>query len=160
MINAADFSKWLRILLDETFGVAHTPQGFMLETGRSGLLGTLEGVSAEVASSAAGPEEATVASHCSHILFLLQHFAAHERGEPSDPDWEGSWATRAVDRDAWDALRHELQTTYDAVVTQLQARHEWPEPAVAAAMLLLAHSAYHLGEIRQRLSNTRRAVHE
>jgi hypothetical protein len=35
----------------------------------------------------------------------------------------------------------------------LQARDAWPEPAVAASMILLAHCAYHVGEIRQLLAS-------
>jgi hypothetical protein len=34
---------------------------------------------------------------------------------------------------------------------RLKVRDDWPEAAVAASMMLLAHCAYHVGEIRQRL---------
>src|SRR3712207_4599603 len=149
MTPTDDFKKWFFILLAETFGVADTPNGYMLETGQSGLLGTISKVSPEVASAAPSPEQATIASTCGHILFLLQYFAAYERGETPTPDWAGSWSTRVVDEEAWQALREELQGTYEEMVARLQLREEWPEAAIAASMMLLAHCAYHVGEIRQ-----------
>jgi hypothetical protein len=151
MISTTDFKKWFFLLLAETFGVADTPHGVMLDTGRSGLIGTINTISAEIASAAPTPDHATIAAHCGHILFLLNHFAAYERGETPTMDWPSSWKTRVVDDAAWQALRNDVQTAYDSVVARLQAREEWPEAAVAASMVLLAHCAYHVGEIRQRL---------
>jgi len=151
MIPTPEFTKWFFILLAETFGVADTPDGYILDTGQSGLLGTINTLSAEVASAAPTPDQATIASHCGHVLFLLQYFAAYERGETPAPDWEGSWTTRVVDDGAWQALRDELRTTYDDVMARLRVRETWPEAAVAASLMLLAHCAYHVGEIRQRV---------
>ena len=151
MIPTAQFTNWLFLLLAEIFGVADTPDGRILDTGQSGLLGTINALSAEVASAAPMKDQATIASHCGHVLFLLQYFAAYERGETPDADWEGSWAIRTIDDAAWLALRQELQTTYDNLIERLKVRDAWPEAAIAASMMLLAHCAYHVGEIRQRL---------
>ena len=151
MIPTAQFTHWFLLLLAEVFGVADTPDGRILDTGQSGLLGTITTLSPEVASAAPTPDQATIASHCGHVLFLLQYFAAYERGETPEADWEGSWATRVVDDAAWLALRQELQTTYDTLIERLNVRDTWPEAAIAASMMLLAHCAYHVGEIRQRL---------
>src|SRR5215471_2175123 len=142
MISTAEFSKWLLLLLAETFGVADTPSGYILDTGQSGLFGTIDTLSAEVASAAPITEQATIASHCGHMLLLLQYYAAYERGETLEPDWAGSWATPVVDDTAWQALRHELRTTYDALMARLQVRDTWPESGVAASLMLLAHCAY------------------
>ena len=150
MIQTADFTKWLRILLAETFGVADTPEAYFLDSGQSGLIGTIATLSAEVASAAPTPEQGTIASHCGHVLFLLRLFDAYEQGQTPTPDWEGSWSIRSVDEAAWRALRDELQAAYSAVVADLQANDTWPEPRIAAAMTLVAHCAYHVGEIRQR----------
>ena len=151
MIPTAEFTHWFFLLLAETLGVADTPHGRILDNGQSGLLGTINTLSAEVASAAPTPDQATIASHCGHILFLLQYFAAYERGETPEANWAGSWAIRTVDDAAWLALRQELQTTYDNLMERLKVRDTWPEAAVAASMMLLAHCAYHVGEIRQRL---------
>ncbi len=153
MIATTDFSGSFFSLLAETFGVAETPHGFILDTGQSGLLGTVNGLSAEVASAARGAEDATIAGHCGHVLFLLRLFIAYEesQGQPPQPDWPSSWSARAVDAAAWDTLRHDLRAAYDRVVADFQARQTWDQPVVGAALMLLAHCAYHVGEIRQRL---------
>jgi hypothetical protein len=152
MIQTTTFTQPFFVLFAEAFGVSDLPSGYFLDTGQSGLLGTINTLSAEVASAARAPEEATIAAHCGHILFLLRFFAAYERGETPTPDWPGSWTTRVVDDAQWSALRHELKTAYETIVTRLQARESWPDEAVGASMMLLAHCAYHVGEIRQRLT--------
>lgn len=151
MIPTNDFTSAFFTLFAEIFGVADMQSAYILDTGQSGLIGTIDKLSAEVASAAPSPNQATIASHCGHILFLLHFFAAFERGETPEPDWEGGWATRAVDEAAWRALRAELRATYDALMVRLRQREEWPQQAVGASMMLLAHCAYHVGEIRQRL---------
>ena len=151
MIQTADFTKWFYILMAEAFGVAETTDAYFLDSSQSGLLGTVHTLSAEVASAGRTPEQSTIASHCAHVLFILRLFDAYEQGQTPEVDWEGSWSTRIVDDAAWRALRGEVQAAYDSVMARLQARDTWPEPAVAASMTLLAHCAYHVGEIRQRL---------
>jgi hypothetical protein len=151
MIPVTDFTKSFFTLLAEIFGVTDAPHGYILDNGQTGMLGTIDKLSAEVASAAPTPEHATIASHTAHVLFIVQLFAAFERGEHPAADWEGSWSTRVVDDAAWQALRQDLRAAYAGVVARLQVREEWPEPAIGAMMMLLAHCAYHVGEIRQRL---------
>jgi hypothetical protein len=151
VIQTTDFTKWLRILLAEAFGVADAADAYFLDSGTSGLLGTIDTLSAEQASAAPTPEQGTIASHSGHVLFLLQLFDAYEHGQTPTPDWEGSWATRTVDEAAWRALRDDVRAAYEAVMADIEANSTWPEPRLAAAMTLLAHCAYHVGEIRQRL---------
>lgn len=151
MSATSAFTQAFLALFAEAFGVSELPEGYFLDTGQSGLLGTIATLSAEVASAARTPEEATIAGHCGHILFLLEFFAAYERGETPAPDWPSSWTTRVVDDARWRALQHELRTSYTTLVARLRVCETWPDEAVGAAMLLLAHCAYHVGEIRQRL---------
>ena len=152
MIETAHFTQWLRTLLDEIFGVSNSPEGYMLESGHAGLMGTINAISAEAASAALGPEEPTIASQCGHILFLLSFFDAYEQGQTPAPDWEASWSTRVVDEERWVALRGELQTTYDRVVARLTPDSPWPDVRVDSLMMLFGHSAYHVGQIRQLLT--------
>jgi hypothetical protein len=151
MIQSTDFTKWLQILLAEAFGVADTADAYFLDSGQSGLLGTINTLSAGQASAAPTAEQGTIASHSGHVLFLLQLFDAYEHGQTPTADWEGSWATRVVDDAAWQALRDDLRAAYDTVIADVQANDAWPEPRLAAALTLLAHCSYHVGEIRQRL---------
>lgn len=154
MIQSADFKKWLLLLLAEVFGVTDAPYGYTLDNGKTGLLGTIRPVSAEVASAAKKPEQATVASHCAHVLFILKYFDGYEHGNRAQPDWQSVWATRIVDEAAWNKLREDLHTAYNAVVQDIEQHEPWDEAPDAACMILSTHCAYHLGEIRQMLSAT------
>lgn len=152
MIQTSDFKKWFTLLFAETFGVSDAPQGFMLESGLAGLLGTIDALSAEVASAIRPPEHVSIASQCGHILFLLRLFDAYDQGQAPAPDWPGSWSSRSVDEAAWGALRGELRAAYGNVAARLQTNDAWPEPRVAAALMLLAHCSYHVGQVRQLLT--------
>jgi hypothetical protein len=145
------FKKWLTTLLAETFGVVDGSDVYILDSGQAGLLGTIKTIGAETASATPRPEQAPIAAHCGHVLMLLRWFASYEEGQPIEPDWPGSWATRVVDEAGWADLQAELQTNYEAVMGYLRAREEWHDAAVAASMMLLTHCAYHVGEVRQRL---------
>jgi hypothetical protein len=154
MIATHDFKNSLLTFFAEIFGVSESEHGFILDDGQSGIVGTLMKLTAAQASAADPAGQATIAGHTGHVLWQLQFFAAHERGENPAPDWAASWSVREVDNAAWDTLRSELRTTYDGVVERLRAREEWHAQVVGASMMLLAHCAYHTGEIRQRMTWT------
>lgn len=155
MIETNDFRKWCAILLAEVFGVADTESGYLLDSGRAGLLGTIDAINAQTAAAARNADNATVASHCGHVLVILDFFLAYGRGETPTPDWPGSWKTRDVDDAAWAALRADLRTRYETLQTWLQHNERWDEAPVAALLILLTHCAYHLGEVRQILTSLR-----
>jgi hypothetical protein len=151
LMETSVFTEPFYTFFAEAFGVSDTPAGYFLDSGQSGILATIDGIPAAVASVGAG-DEVSIAAHCNHILFLLNFFAAIERGEMVEPDWRSSWAVQEVDDAEWQALRDALHAAYNEVISRLQARDSFPDAAVGPAMLLLAHCAYHLGEIRQRLN--------
>lgn len=148
-IKLEAFKNPLLMLLTEAFGVSDAANGYFLDDGHAGLLGTLDDLSAATASARLRPVNATIAAHTNHVLFLLDLFMAYERGEQPSADWEGSWQVQVVDAAAWDALRANVRARYGEVTGKLQARTDWPEPAVSSAIMLLAHVAYHTGEIKQ-----------
>jgi hypothetical protein len=150
MIPEQDFKQPLLTLLAELFGVSDSSEGFILDRSADGLLSVLGSVSAAQAS-AAQPGQSSVAAHCGHVLFLLQFFAAFERGETPEADWPGSWQTQTVDEAAWAALQAELRSAYDEVTARIAARDQWPGAGVGAGIMTVAHCAYHVGEVRQRL---------
>jgi hypothetical protein len=148
-INVDDFKNSLLTLLAEGFGVSDAPDGFFLDDGQAGLLGTIDKLSAATASARLRPQNATIAAHSNHILYLLDVFVLYERGERPAAGWESSWEVQVVDEAAWDALRAAVRERYTAATALVRARTDWPAPAVGGAMLLLAHVAYHAGEIKQ-----------
>ena len=149
MIAESEFTKWAVILLEEAFGVTDAGSGFFLDHGRAGILGTLDGISAQAASSALVPGNETIASHSGHILFILNLAAAYERGENPKADWLGSWSNKEVSQEQWVELRARIKAAYEDFIGSVRARQEWAEDSVAGVMIVLTHCAYHLGEIRQ-----------
>ncbi len=56
-----------------------------------------------------------------------------------------------VDDAAWAALRTRLREEYDRLVVAVEMHARWDEDALGVALGAVAHTAYHLGAIRQRL---------
>ena len=152
MIENSSFTGPFLVMPAEAFGVSEMPSGYFLDTGQSGLMGTINALDARTACAARTRDDPSIAAHCGHILYLFRFYAAFERGETPAADWPGSWKTPDLDDAGWDTLRHELQTEYETLVDWLQKREAWPDQALGASMMLLAHCAYHVGEIKQRLS--------
>jgi hypothetical protein len=151
-IQTADFTKWLTTLLTETFGVSDSPHSYMLDDGKSGLIGAITQLSAETASTSRNADHNPIASHCGHVLFLLEIYNAFARGETPEIDWEKSWKVGKVNEQEWDKLRGDLQREFDALITGIPASDQWPEPRLSASLIILAHCAYHVGEVRQLLA--------
>lgn len=148
MIKTEDFVKHLTALLTEAFGVLDSPDVFFLDSGRDGLLGTVDGIGADTASRPLKPGRETIAAHCGHVLYLLQLFDAYDQGQTPQPDWAASWNTNEVDEASWRRLRADLRAAYDSVLARLKGGGPWPEPRLAASIILVTHCAFHVGQIR------------
>ena len=153
MIEINAFKRSLVTLLAEAFGVSDSPHGFFLDDGQAGLLGTIDKVSTATANAALKPSNETIASHSGHVLCLLQFFVAFEQKPASEMDWLGSWRYRNLDDAAWAKLRVDMRDSCNTLNALIQARTDWPEPAMGACMMLLAHVSYHVGEIKQILTS-------
>lgn len=134
-------------LMEETL---HSHQD-MYTAPATSLLETLGAIGAEAASKPHPPHPETIAGHAFHARFYLEASLARLRGEgPADPDWSSSWAVQTVSPGAWDSLRADLETTYTQVMRLIMAVEDWTTPGLLASLVaMLAHSAYHLGAIRQ-----------
>jgi hypothetical protein len=142
------FSDELLLLLSETFESVH---GFYLDGGTS-LLETLAGISAEEASISVGNQCATIAAQVAHICFYLDVLNRFiQTGENEKADWGEVWrSVRGVTPAEWAALQERLRQTYARTQASLKGYDRWDvEHSVGGAIALIAHTAYHLGEIRQ-----------
>ena len=142
-----DFKESLISLLTETYGLSNAPSGFYLDSGDAGLFGQMAKLSPAVASARHMPEHETIAGHCQHLLYTLNVFLAFERGDRITPDWPSSWVPQIVNQAEWDQLQVDLRSAYDTFIENVQNRTEWPKPAIGAGMVMLAHTAYHVGVI-------------
>ncbi|UCF09540.1 MAG: DinB family protein [Candidatus Bipolaricaulota bacterium] len=152
MTNSIDvrlFRKELMELLDECFENTH---GFFLDRGTS-LLDTLDVLTPDQASAAISPAGATIAGHVDHVRFYLDVLTDDTEGKAVGKiDWEASWRVREVDDVEWRELLVRLRQAYRRLVEVLQGLEDWNhENPVGAPMAILAHTAAHLGSIRQAL---------
>lgn len=134
-------------LLHETF-----EKGFnaYLDRGAS-LFETLDGISAEVASRAVSPARSSIAAHTEHVRFYLDVVQRSMRGEAvGEVDWKKSWRLQKVTAEEWEALKGQLRQAYTGVLAVVKGRDAWDRPQdVTDSFAILAHTAYHLGAIRQ-----------
>jgi hypothetical protein len=149
-IESEHFTKALTALLDETFD--HV-QGYYLDQNTS-LFETLAGITAAEASVPVGGKCATLAAQVRHVAFYLDVVDRSVR-DPSNQgaDWGEIWRTvGAVSPEEWQAIQAELRASYDRILRLIADIPAWPgEAEITGAIALIAHTAYHLGEIRQAL---------
>ena len=152
-IDSEHFTKALIGLLDETMD--HV-MGFYLDSGTS-LFETLASISAEEASIPLGGKCATLAAQVKHVAFYLDLVDKSVR-DPSFPrvDWSEIWRTvSAVTPEEWQAIQAELRANYDRILILIQETPAWGQEEIGGTIALVAHTAYHLGEIRQALCTLR-----
>ncbi len=149
-IEIEDFNKAVFLLLDEAFDSVH---GIFLDKGNS-LFETLATISAEEASIPVGGKCATLAAQVKHVAFYLDVADRYVR-DPSIPgvDWGEIWRTvKAVTPEEWVAIQAQLRVNYQQIIELIQSTPGWKdENEIAGVIGLIAHTAYHLGEIRQAL---------
>ncbi|WP_124727626.1 DinB family protein [Staphylospora marina] len=141
----------LKILLKETFD-GPPPEGGSWYTESkpgSGLFGTLENVSAEQAMEPTPGGGAPLCAHVHHVAYYLGVGNAFLRGEKPEVDWSLSWKVRISDEEEWKRLVEELRREYGELMNHLAEEIAWTPSLANGVLGCLAHSAYHLGSIRQ-----------
>lgn len=117
----------------------------------TGLFSTVGKLSAAEASKAGGPSGTTVAAHVQHLISSLRQSCRSLRGEQVSRDRSQSWTVAAVDDPGWKALCNELRHEFEVLLVTVGTQTRWDEDSLGTAFGAVAHNAYHLGSIRQRL---------
>ncbi len=142
------FREELLSMLDEVFEQVH---GYILDHGTS-IFETLASVTAEEASQSISKHCAPISAQVNHLRFYLDTLnEAARTGEITRVDWASSWQVGQVTNEEWKALVTGLRTSYDATRAFATTHEGWTEDTIGGAFAIVAHSAYHLGEIRQAL---------
>lgn len=149
IIKPEDFTSNLFALLDETFENHH---GIYLDKDTS-LFQTLETVSAKEASIPVGGKCASLAAQVAHVTFymdVLFRYIVHN--DRSRVDWGEVWRTvEKVTPEEWEQTKNKLRDSYGRIEKMFRENPVWNEDSIGGAMAIVAHTAYHLGEIRQAL---------
>ena len=155
-IAVANLAGAFDTYLVETF---EKTQGIYLDrTGGTSLFETLETISAEQASQPISDECACIAAHVEHMrLFLEVMEDALLDRDPGDVDWSEIWRkVKKVSPRRWERNKTKLKETYDRIRGHLQNHEKWDgERELSCILPMIAHSAYHLGEIRQAMCRLR-----
>ena len=142
----------LGLLFSELVDGASSHGGaFILNTGDLGLLRSLDRVPAADASRSVNGG-ATIAAHAQHLrygLSLMNRWAAGAGDPFADATWDAAWHTSDVDETAWQEIRGGLRDEAHRWLTALRTPREVSETELAGLIASIAHSAYHLGAIRQ-----------
>jgi hypothetical protein len=149
------FRRALSTLLSEVFNGPPGQEAYILNPGDPGLLKQLDSIDAGAASTRPMPGKTTVAAHADHVhygLSLLNRWAAGEPNPWADADWNASWKRTIVTDDEWRALRGNLRQQAEQWRSVVATRSDWDDITAAGAISSAAHTAYHLGAIRQILA--------
>jgi hypothetical protein len=146
-IEKQKFVGSLAYLLRETF--EGSPEGRMsayLDHG-TGFFTTLGKVSAAQASQ--DVSEMTIAAQTEHAKFYLDRLCEYLNGRTEPVRWEDSWLIETVSETEWDSLREGVKKSYESALHCIAELDSWNEMQTGMAIGMIAHSAYHLGAIRQ-----------
>ncbi len=150
-INQTDFTQALSILFRETFEGMPTPEEHVFLDHNAGIFTTLGVINAERASTEIN--SSTIAAHSEHTRFYLELLDNYLNKDFRILDFKQSWRTKTVGEDEWDALRENMSKIYRKAGETFDKKDDWATDTITVAMGIVAHTAYHLGSIRQMAKN-------
>jgi hypothetical protein len=146
-ISKQQFVGSVAYLLRETFeGSPEGQPSAYLDRG-IGFFSTLVGISAEQASKEYFGT--TISAQTEHAKFYLDRLCEFINGRTERVNWEDSWLIETVNEDEWKALLESVKKSYESSLRCLAEVEDWTEDRTGMAVGLVAHTAYHLGAIRQ-----------
>ncbi len=147
MIQKDDFLKDTLIILRETFEGSPEGAGSAYLDHGIGVFPTLEAISFEKASRKIN--ETTIAAHTAHLKFYLDRICEFIGGRTEKVHWEQSWLIEDVTEEEWNTLRGGMRSSYEGVLKCFAEIETWNQDNIGDAIAIIAHTAYHLGAIRQ-----------
>lgn len=146
-IAVKDLVGSVAYLLRETFESSPEGQASAFLDRGVGFFNTLNALSAEQAS--AEFQGTTIAAQTEHAKFYLDRMCEFINGRTERVNWDDSWLIETVNDAEWDALRESVRKAYESTLMCLANVEDWTEDRVGMSIGLVAHTAYHLGAIRQ-----------
>ena len=141
----------LLTILDEALHGASGPATYFVDNRPGlGLLGSLADLGATGASRAIGGT--SIAAHVEHVAFAMEASAGWISGDRSPRDWRASWRVATVDDETWPLLIERLRREYQHLRAAVESGATTDGEAFGEAVGAIAHVAYHLGSVRQKLA--------
>ncbi len=146
-IETEAFLRDSLFILRETFeGSPEGAASAYLDRG-TGVFSTLDQIDSESASS--DVNGSSVAAHTEHLKFYIDRALEFMEGSTEQVNWEQSWLIETVNEEEWDYLREAVRRTYREFIEKAAATEEWDTQQIGGMISIIAHTAYHLGAIRQ-----------
>ncbi len=146
-ISTQQFIGAIAYLLRESFEGSPEGQASAYLDRGVGFFSTVGALSAAQASTEF--TGTTVAAQTEHAKFYLDRLGEFINGRTDRVNWEDSWLIETVNDAEWDALRGSVRHAYENVLRCLASVEDWTEDRTGMAIGMVAHTAYHLGSIRQ-----------
>lgn len=148
-LTADDFRNNLMILLDETFEHPARAEGSAYLDRGVAWRQTLEELTAEQASEPVVLGGTSVVGQVSHACYYLESLEKFIHGGKPKLDWPGSWSPSQATADEWEELKKRFFATYERLREHWRTAEDWDEDSIGEALVVVIHSAYHLGAVRQ-----------
>jgi len=146
-IQRDDFLKGALLVLGETFEGSPEGAGSAYLDRGVGIFNTLEKLSAEKVSLEVNGT--TIAAHTEHAKFYLDRLCEFMNGRTEKVNWEQSWLIETVNETEWNHLRDGMRKSYEGALRCFAEIEIWNGDNIGEAVAIIAHTAYHLGAIRQ-----------
>ncbi len=91
----------------------------------------------------------TIAAQTEHAKFYLDRLCEYINGRTERVNWDDSWLIETVNDAEWTALRESVTRSYENTLRCIASVEDWSEDRTGMAIGMVAHTAYHLGAIRQ-----------
>lgn len=146
--------KQLKTLLREGVQGPQKDWSYFTDPDSNGFLGTIENLSSAAASKTSGPNDNSIAAHAWHLSFALRATSDLIQGDHSSKDWKESWRIQKVNDTEWEKIQSKLRQEYENFARAIEAVDISNEEVLSGVIGAIAHVAYHLGAIRQKLAKT------
>lgn len=142
-----DYLKDVLFILRETFEGSPAGQSSAYLDRGIGIFSTLDALSAAQVSKEFGGT--TIAAQTEHAKFYIDRFCEFLTGRTEKVNWEQSWLIETVNDEEWNALRDAVRKSYENLLKTIAEIESWNPDNVGDPIAIIAHTAYHLGAIRQ-----------
>ncbi|MGD0805659.1 MAG: hypothetical protein ABSA11_16480 [Candidatus Bathyarchaeia archaeon] len=140
----------IEFLIEVYNGPSHQYTWFINNEPDSGILGTINKLKPEEASTPIIENGTTIAAHIEHLRWTLNKTNSLLRGKHSTMNWSESWQIRKVDSTQWKLLVENLMEEFKTLIRSLSSVNSWAsDEQLKEVLALIPHAAYHLGAIRQ-----------
>lgn len=153
LITKEAFLKDTLLILHETFEGSPEGEGSAYLDRRTGVFSTIDGLTAEQVSTEVN--STSIVAHVEHLKFYLDRLVEFIEGREEPVNWDQSWLIDEVDESEWDTLRAGVRKSYENSLRCLASVEVWDQNKIGEAIAMIAHTAYHLGAVRQMAKEVR-----